>query len=214
MAVSSDNKMNEPSFRFSARCLKFVRVLAIFFSCAPSTSSVLFAQAKSAREYEVKAGYLYNFARFVYWPANAFSDPKQPVCVCIYGRDPFGHSLEDALLGKTIGDRPVILGHALQLEDLSGCQIIFVGGFEHAPIGDLATRLRGRAVLLVGESEGFAASGGAIQLRVEDGRVRLIINPDAADRAGLKISSKLLALARIVHDSDRSLAGSALPGVR
>lgn len=107
-----------------------------------------------------------------------------------------------------------MLGHALQYEDLSGCQIVFVGGSERAPVTDLAGRLRGRAVLLVGESEGFAASGGAIEFTIEDGRVRFIINPDAADRAGLKISSKLLALARIVHDSDRSTAGSALPGVR
>jgi hypothetical protein len=206
--------MSEPSVRLAARCLKIVPVLVIFFSCAPNTSSVLFAQMMSAREYEIKAGYLYNFAKFVDWPANAFSDPKQPVCVCIYGRDPFGHSLEGALLGKSIGGRPLIFGHALQFEDLSGCQIVFVGGFARAPVTDLAGRLRGRAVLLVGESEGFAASGGAIQFTIEDSRVRFIINPDAADRAGLKISSKLLALARIVHDSDRSFAGSALRGAR
>ena len=206
--------MNEPSVRLAARCLKFVPVLVIFFSCSPSTSSVLFAQMMSVREYEIKAGYLYNFAKFVDWPANAFSDPKQPVCVCIYGRDPFGQSLEGALLGKSIGGRPLMLGHALQFGDLAGCQIVFVGGSERAPAADLAGRLRGRAVLLVGESEGFAASGGAIQFTTEDSRVRFIINPDAADRAGLKISSKLLALARIVHDSDQSLARSAQPGVR
>jgi hypothetical protein len=202
--------MIEPSFRLAARCLKFVPVLAIVFSCVPAGSSNLFAQMQSTREYEIKAGFLYNFAKFVEWPAIAFSDPKQPVCVCIYGRDPFGHSLEGALLGKSIGSRPVILGHALQFEDLSGCQIVFVGGSEHTPVTDLAGRLRGRAVLLVGESEGFAASGGAIQFTIEDSRVRFIINPDAADRAGLKISSKLLALARIVHDSERSTSGSAL----
>jgi hypothetical protein len=175
-----------------------------------SDSQSLYAQMKSATEYQVKAAFLYNFAKFIDWPSSAFTDPKQPLDICVYGRDPFGTALEDALLGKTIGERRVSLGRAMQFQDLVGCQVVFVSNSAHESAADLANRLKGRAVLLVGESDGFAASGGTIQFTIEDNRVHFVINPDAADRAGLKISSKLLALAKIVRDPNRSVAGSAL----
>jgi hypothetical protein len=188
----------------------FALMCTILFLCLISNSIALTAQTKSANEYQVKAAFLYNFAKFVDWPPSAFTDAKQPLEICVYGRDPFGTVLEDALLGKTIGERRVGLGRAMQFQDLAGCQIVFVGASAHESAPDLANRLKGRAVLLVGESDGFAASGGTIQFTIEDSRVHFVINPDAADRAGLKISSKLLALAKIVRDSNRSVAGSAL----
>lgn len=185
-------------------------VCMVLLSCVISDSTALAAQTKSATEYQVKAAFLYNFAKFVDWPPSAFASPKQTFEICVYGHDPFGPALEDALLGKSIGDRRISLGHAAQFQDLVGCHVVFVSGPEHEPIADLANRLKGRAVLLVGESDGFAASGGTIQFTIEDNRVHFVINPEAADRAGLKISSKLLALAKIVHDPTRSVAGSVL----
>ena len=162
------------------------------------------AQSKVATEYEIKAAFLYNFAKFVEWPLSAFSDSRQPMSICVFGRDPFGRALEDALLGKTIGDHPVLLGHAKQPADLAGCHIVFVGAADSTRLPDLLTHLRGRAVLVVGESEGFASAGGTIQFVLDQNRVRFAINPDAAERAGLRISSKLLALAMIVHDAARN----------
>ena len=173
-------------------------------------SPALTAQTKAATEYQVKAAFLYNFAKFVEWPPSTFSDVKQPLDICVYGHDPFGTALDDALLGKTIGERRVGLGRATQFQDLASCQVVFVSASAREPAADLANRFKGRAVLLVGETDGFAASGGTIQFTIEDNRVRFVINPDAADRAGLKISSKLLALAKIVHDPNRPVAGSAL----
>lgn len=200
-----------PNFRrVRTRLAHLVPMYTILLSCMLSNSIAVTAQIKAAAEYQVKAAFLYNFAKFVDWPPFAFTDAKQPLDICVYGRDPFGTVLEDALLGKTIGERRVGLGRAMQFQDLAGCHVVFVSASAHESAGDLANRLKGRAVLLVGESEGFAASGGAIQFTIEDSRVHFIINPDAADRAGLKISSKLLALAKIVRDSNRSVAGSAL----
>jgi hypothetical protein len=193
-----------------ARVADLALMCTIPFLCMISNSIAVTAQTKSANEYQVKAAFLYNFAKFVEWPPSAFGDPKQPLDICVYGHDPFGTALEDALLGKAIGDRRVGLGRAMQFRDLAGCHVVFVSASAHESAADLANRLKGRAVLLVGESEGFAASGGAIQFTIEDNRVHFVINPDAADRAGLKISSKLLALAKIVHDPSRSVAGSAL----
>lgn len=165
--------------------------------------TTLRAQSKAASEYEVKAAFLYNFAKFVEWPPGTFSDPKQPVCICVLGQDPFGHVLDDALPGKAIGARRVLLGRALQVDALAGCQIVFLSAAEGVRLKAVLARMRGRHVLLVGESEGFASAGGTIQFVLDQSRVRFVINPDAADRAGLKINSKLLALATIVHDSDR-----------
>jgi hypothetical protein len=196
--------------RVRARLADLTLICTVPFLCMISNSIAVTAQTKAATEYQVKAAFLYNFAKFVDWPPSAFTDAKQPLDVCVYGRDPFGTALEDALLGKSIGERRVSLGRAMQFQDLVGCHVIFVSASVHEPAADLANRLKGRAVLLVGESEGFAASGGAIQFTIEDNRVHFVINPDAADRAGLKISSKLLALAKIVRDSNRSVAGSAL----
>lgn len=190
--------------------LGFKIVFIIVISYSIVEFSPLIAQTKVATEYQVKAAFLYNFAKFVDWPPAVFKDTKTPLEICVYGHDPFGAALEDALLGKAVGDRRVALGRATQFRDLAGCHVIFVSSPEREPTADLAVRLKGRAVLLVGESEDFVASGGIIQFTIEDNRVRFVINPDAADRAGLKISSKLLALARIVHDSNRPAAGSTL----
>jgi YfiR/HmsC-like len=204
---ASDGSVKQRVF---ARCSAFVPLIAILVWSALAGPSIATAQLASAREYRIKAEFLYNFAKFIDWPADTFSDPKQPICICVYGRDPFGHALEEALLGKSIGERPVILGHAMQFDDLAGCQIIFVTGSDHVPISDLAGRLRGRAVLLVGETDGFAAAGGAIQFVIEDGRVRIVINPAAADRAGVKIGARLLSVSKIVRDSNRPVAGNAV----
>ena len=195
--------------RVPAMRMRLVLAFIILISHSIADSSALIAQTKTATEYQVKAAFLYNFAKFVEWPPSAFSDAKQPLDICVYGRDPFGSALEDALLGKTIGERRVGLGRATQFQDLAGCQVVFLGAPARESAAELANRLKGRAVLLVGESDGFAASGGTIQFTIEDNRVHFVINPDAADRAGLKISSKLLALAKIVRDSNRSVAAGS-----
>lgn len=196
----------------SARRAEYIFLFAIVFACAVAVadSGVLSAQTKCSGEYQVKAEYLYNFAKFTVWPANTFVDLRQPIGVCILGRDPFGHHLEAALLGKLIGERPLMLGRAAQIQDLSGCQIVFIAGSENWRLPNLVNHLQGRPVLLVGETEGFAESGGAIQFTVERAQVHFVINPDAAARSGLKISSKLLALARIVRDPNQSVDGSDL----
>ena len=177
-------------------------VLASSFALVCATA--IFAESMGPTEYEIKAAFLYNFAKFVEWPPSAFTDPKQPLSVCVFGRDPFGHSLEEAMDGKSVGNRPVILGRARQLADLAGCHVVFVSALESPRLVEILGGMRGHNILLVGESEGFASAGGIIQFVLEQNRVRFAINPDAANRAGLKISSKLLALATIVHDTGRN----------
>jgi hypothetical protein len=185
-------------------------ILLIAILTAPALLAgftTLHAQSKAASEYDIKAAFLYNFAKFVEWPPSALTDSKQPMGLCVFGQDPFGHALEDALLGKTVGEHPVLLGHAKQIADLAGCQIIFLGASESSRLHEVMGRVQKQHALLVGESEGFASAGGTIQFVLDQNRVRFVINPDAAERAGLKINSKLLALATIVHDSPRPAEG-------
>jgi hypothetical protein len=152
----------------------------------------------------VKAAFLFNFAKFIEWPASSFATPQSPFAICVLGQDPFGNILDATLLGKAIGDRPLAVRRLKDKSEAASCQIIFVSTSERPHLADIVGALRGANVLLVGETNGFAASGGTIEFTFEDNHVRFAINTDAAARCGLKFSSKLLALAKIVHDQGQS----------
>ena len=177
-------------------------VLAALLSsaCAPVDR----AQAEPPGEYQLKAAFLFNFAKFIDWPATSFSSPQSPFIVCILGTDPFGHAMDDVLRDKSIDNRPVVISRLKNITEAKQCHMVFVSQSETARLADIIQELRGARILLVGESDGFAAAGGMIQFTREDNHVRFLINSDAADRAGLKVSSKLLSLARVVHDSPKN----------
>lgn len=158
-------------------------------------------QQTSANEYQVKAAFLYNFPKFIEWPEGTFASASSTFKFCVLGKDPFGKFLDEALSGKKIAGHSVELVRARKISDLGGCQVVFVSSAESHLPGAVAS-LRSQPVLLVGEDEDFVGSGGTIQFFVQDNRVRFAINPDAARKSGLKVSSKLLALASVVRDSD------------
>jgi len=177
-------------------------VVAALLSCA--CAPVDRAQTEPPGEYQLKAAFLFNFAKFIDWPATSFSSPQSPFIICILGTDPFGHAMEDVLRDKNIDNRPVVISRLKNITQVKQCHMIFVSQSETAHLADIIQQLRGARILLVGESDGFAEAGGMIQFTREDNHVRFLINPDAADRAGLKVSSKLLSLARVVHDSPKN----------
>ena len=151
-------------------------------------------------EYQVKAAFLYNFARFVEWPPRAFADSAAPLGVCVLGDDPFGEALDRAVLGKTLSDRALMVRRGKKLQELGGCEILFISASERGRLPEILDELRTAPVLTVGESENFAARGGGVQFTLEDNHVHFIINVDATERAGLKLSSKLLSLAHVLHE--------------
>jgi YfiR/HmsC-like len=187
--------------RVSKTALRLLFFQMILFSSAYNFPTVLPAQAKPSREYELKAAFLFNFAKFVEWPSNAFANPEAPFLVCVLGPDPFGSVLDDALRGKAIAEHSVNVIRVQHVADISGCQILFVAASESHLLPEILAKLHGQCVLVIGETNDFASLGGVIQFTLEENRVRFFINTDAADRAGLKISSKLLALAKIVRDA-------------
>jgi hypothetical protein len=160
------------------------------------------AQAGSSPpgEYEVKAAFLYNFAKFVEWPAEAFDDADAPLTIGVLGEDPFGDTLEQTVKGKTANGRKLAIRRFHKVRDLQPCHILFISSSEKRHLSEILDRLKGSSVLTVGEVEGFAKRGGVINFFVEDNRIRFEVNVDAAKRAKLKMSSKLLRLARIVRD--------------
>ncbi|MBZ5568650.1 MAG: YfiR family protein [Acidobacteriia bacterium] len=156
------------------------------------------AQASPTVEYRLKAAFLYNFPKFVEWPSDAFKSDKAPILICVFRDDPFGNALDEILQGKTINSREVLARRINELPDLRSCQLVFVSEREDKYLSEILNSLRGTSALVVGESDGFAERGGAIQFFLEDNKLRFAVNVDAVRKARLSISSKLLALARIV----------------
>jgi len=173
--------------------LKKLTLLAV--ACCLLAPSIARAQPS---EYQVKAAFLFNFAKFVEWPAKSFSKPSDPIVICILGQNPFDHHLSAAIQGKVWEGRAFAVQLVVNLPPKSRCQILFVNSSERQRFRSLAASLKGSGILTVGETPGFVDDGGIINLKLEDGKIRFEINVDAAEQAELSVSSKLLSLAQIV----------------
>jgi hypothetical protein len=176
-----------------------ISVVAILALLGTWTVSPGAARANPAvTEYQVKAVFLLNFARFVTWPESAFATPGAPLTVCVLGQDPFGSVLDEVLANERIGDRPLAARRLASDGGTDGCQLLFVGAGDVRRHGTLLQALTAQPVLTVGDEEAFAREGGMVGLHLEDGTVRITVNPDAVRDAGLTMSSQLLRMARIV----------------
>ncbi len=178
------------------RGVRFFLMLTLV--CCALSASVARAGSSSA-EYAVKAAFLFNFAKFVDWPAATFPDANKPIIIGVLGDDPFGQQLEETVQGELILGRKVVIQRSSQVDDLKACQLLFICKSEKNKISEIIAALGNANILTVGETEGFARHGGIIGFYLDNNKVRFEINPDAAKSHGLKISSKLLGLARIVN---------------
>jgi uncharacterized protein DUF4154 len=157
------------------------------------------ANANVAPEYEVKAAFLFRFAQFVEWPPETFKGAAEPFTYCTIGDDSFHGALERTLNGKTIGQRPLRVEHLNGLGKVGECQVLFIGGSgDRKHVEEMLADTGKLPILTVGEADRFAENGGAIGFCTEDNKIRFEVNLDAAGKAGLKISAKLLALAKTV----------------
>ena len=155
-----------------------------------------------AGEYEIKAAFLYNFALFVEWPATAAPDSPDVFVIGVLGTDPFGRILDEIAATKTVGNKRIVIRRFATLDDYTPCHILFVGVSERARTEAVIEKLGDEPVLLVSEIGQFAQAGGTVNLVVDDNKVRFEISQTAAEHAGLKISSKLLRLARLVKTKE------------
>jgi hypothetical protein len=179
----------------SIRCACAVLLLAFFAVLANPVR--LQAESASQREYEIKAAYLYNFINYIDWPENAFPAPGGTITVGVVGQSSFAAALE-VLNGKQVKGRTVALKQITDIKDLDQCQIVFINSSEKDRLPELLGKLKDSRTLTVSEIDGFAQQGGIINFISEHNKVRFEINPDAAHRLGLNISSELLKLAKVV----------------
>jgi hypothetical protein len=156
------------------------------------------ARAQSFNEYQVKAAFLYTFAKFVEWPPESFPSPSAAITICVLGEDPFGTFLDDAVRGKTIGDRPIVVSRMADLPAGRDCKILFIAASERRRMPAMLAAVASAGLLTVGNTAEFAALGGVIGLQLDGERIRLSVNLMAADKAKLRISSRVLSLATIV----------------
>ena len=157
------------------------------------------AQAQTqTEEYRVKAALLFHFAQLVDWPPSAFASNSSGINLCTVGQDPFKGELETTLDGKSVDMRPVHIVHLKDLHDVAGCHLLFIGSSEEKRVPSVLMELGKAPVMTGGESDGFLEQGGMVRLDLEEGKIRFAINLDASDQAGLKISSRMLLLAKTV----------------
>ena len=190
------NKSNEPSY--SHMTIRLVTVIAILMVMTVVPEG--HAESDSVLEYKIKAAFLYSFAKFIDWPEQAFSNSQSPIILGVLGEDPFGLILNE-LEGKVAKGRSIVAykySSTDSFDELKLCHIIFVCSSEKERFTEIIEMLKDTNVLLVGDMEGFAQLGGIINFILVEKKVRFEINVAAAERAGLKISSKLLTLAKIV----------------
>jgi len=156
-------------------------------------------QPLTLTEYEVQAAFLYNFAKFVEWPPEVLKSSGDTFTLCVTGADPFGNDLDDELSGKMVRDKKLALKRIMQSKDISTCQVLFVSASEDNRLGALLSKINGLPVLTVSDMDRFIDRGGMIGFSMDDNRVRFSVNLAAADKAGLKISSQVLKLAKAVQ---------------
>jgi hypothetical protein len=177
----------------SRRLLHAGVALSFFFVSLP-----LPAQSFTALEYRAKANYLANFPSFVEWPPESMPPGEAPLLVCVFGEFSFGTSLAEVARGTTVQKRRLEIRWIRKLEELPSCQVLFISRSEQKRYGLSLDAVRGRTVFTVGETPEFLDAGGILCFSSQQGAIQFDVNLEAANKAHLKISSRLLALARHV----------------
>lgn len=175
------------------------RVFSVVFAPLVLMQLAWSAHAEIPKEYQVKAVFLFNFTQFIAWPTNTFPGTNAPLMIGVLGENPFGDFLKATVRGEQADGHQIVVSHYRHVDDLGDCQVLFVGASESKRLKSILAALKGRPVLTVGDTAGFAENGGTIQLVTEQHKVRFQINLAAAKAAGLTVSSKLLRVAEIVE---------------
>lgn len=166
-----------------------LRFIAFLFLLVPAAAAVA-----AEGEYQVKAAMLYNFAKFVEWPADSFGGDNR-ITFCIAGKSPLNGPIQQ-IQGKQVKGRTVSIRQVGRPDDVGGCQLLFIPQSEHARLSTYLQQAGQHSVLTVSDLERFTASGGMIGFYEDDNKVRFEINQEAAQKRRLQISSQLLNLAR------------------
>ncbi len=151
-------------------------------------------------EYEVKAAYLFNFAKFVDWPPEKLGQTNSPLVIGVVGENPFGKALETVIQkNQTVNGRPLVVRYLAPNENPRSCHILFVSRSEAPRLGPILKTAKGSAALTVSDLDQFLEQGGMIHFYLESDTVRFAVNLEAAAGAGLKLSPRLLKVAKVMN---------------
>jgi len=184
-----------------------LRATVIRLLCGVMLLLALSPARAAPSEYELKAAFIYQIAKFVEWPSTGMPvDTGKPLRLCVLGSNPFGAAL-GSIRGKSVNERRMEVSLLDMDAGIGECAILFVTAPAEKHLERIAALSRGTGVLTIGDTQGFAGRGVMVNFFQQDGKIRFEVNLDAARHGGLKISSKLLSLARIV---DSGIADSGI----
>jgi hypothetical protein len=155
------------------------------------------SRAEAFEEYHVKAAFLYHFSNFVVWPASTFKATNGHLRICVMGKDPFGQSLDTILANKSVRDHPFEIRRNPPTTELQHCHLLYLPASASSQIRALRHQVAKENVLTVGETLDFMRQGGMVQLFVDNQKIRFSVNTDVVNQTNIKVSSKLLRLAKI-----------------
>lgn len=194
---SADSSKSRQGWRLSRKHRRIK--LAILILSFIFTSGTPGARAQEPNEPHVKAAFVFNFVKFVEWPAGAFNDDGAPIIVGVVGEDSTSSAIGQTINGKTANGRRLLIKRFPNFKAITHCHILFISTTQKDNIRQILAAV-GPGVLTVGETERFAEVGGIINFTIIDNKLRFEINPAAAERSGLRISAKLLSLARVIRN--------------
>lgn len=166
--------------------------LMVFITATPWVH----AEEKAYGEYEVKAAFIYNFTKFTEWPQGS---RKKELNICVVGHDPFGKSLRE-IQGRVVRDKEVRVQQARSPGEMQNCHVLFISSSEKNRVSKIVESLENANVLTIGDTKGFSQRGVMVNFFFEYEKIRFEINIDRVNKTGLKMSSSLLKLAKIIHD--------------
>jgi hypothetical protein len=152
----------------------------------------------------VQAAYLYNFGKFVKWPADAPANQNGSFIICVLDQDPFGVTLQSALAGESVGGKPVLVRRLPHAQDAAACHILFINATQDKDLAGILAAVDDSAVLTVSDIHDFSKRGGMIQFVLDGDRIRFAINLESAEKSHLTLASELLKVAVAVKKPERS----------
>ena len=161
----------------------------------PLAAEISSPTTNSSLEYTVKGAYLYKFGAFIDWPQSAFPTPDSPFIIGILGNDPFGPSLDEVVQNQTVNGRPIVISRYKRVEQARAAHVLYISPTETENLAQILASLRDTNVLTVSDQSKDAK--GIINFILQENKIRFAIDPEAANRAGLKVSSKLLSVAKV-----------------
>jgi hypothetical protein len=191
--------------RSGVRARRFASVVTLLVAAHFSLSNQAVYADQSHAEDQIKAAYLFNFLKFVEWPADAPADPQGKWLIGVIGDSPVGGELKRLVEGKSVDGRALLVKKTRATDNLREYNILFVSASEEKHLPSILNALQGSCVLTVADFANFIGHGGMIQFVVQGDRVRVDIDVGATSRARLKVSSKLLSLAQAVTETVRGV---------